>query len=691
VKKLGIILNSVFLIFNSFCFSQNDSLWAVYQNKNEADTNRLKAIHAIAWSYIGNNPDTAIILAEQELQLAIKAKAKNYEGKALNIIGISFNNKGNYLKALDYYLKVLKVREEIKDKQGIGSCYGNIGLVYWYQSDYPKALEYHLKSLKIKEETGDKKGTGLCYSNIGNVYYSQSNYSKALDYYLKALTVREEIGDKQGVGNCYGNIAGVYQSQSKTQKALEYYLKALKISEEIGDNQGIGNCYGNLGNVYADQTNYPKALECFLKSLQLREEIGDKNGIGDCYINIGGLYNKLANYKQAIKYSDSALQLSKEIGNIDNARSAYQNLADVYAKTGRYKEAYNYHVKFKTLNDSLFSAENISNVANQESKMKEDQMAAGFKEEQIKKGAELKQQKIISFSFTIGFVLVLVLIFVVFRSLKQSREKNKIIENQKAVVELHQKEIIDSITYAKRLQQAILPAEAEIKKYLPENFLFYNPKDIVAGDFYWMHTTEKAVYIAAADCTGHGVPGAMVSVVCSNALNRAVKEFALTETGEILDKVRQLVIETFEKSDKDVKDGMDISLARIQKIKNSIEEKTEIQWSGANNSLWYIQNNALTEIKANKQPIGKYSNPVPFTTHTREFSSAVTFYLFSDGYADQFSTRDKKLMTKKFKEILLSIQHLALHEQGKYVEKYHIDWKGDMEQTDDVLVIGIKI
>ncbi len=273
----------------------------------------------------------------------------------------------------------------------------------------------------------------------------------------------------------------------------------------------------------------------------------------------------------------------------------------------------------------------------------------------------------------------------------QIEEQKAELEKQKEIIEEKQKEIVDSITYAKRLQQAILPADADIKRHFPESFIYYQPKDIVAGDFYWMEHLNGMTYIAAADSTGHGVPGAMVSVVCSNALNRAVKEFGLRNTGEILDKTRELVIETFEKSDKNVKDGMDISLLRIDRQGSGNLAGLKVQWSGANNSLWYFQNKELTEIKANKQPIGKYNNPVAFTTHTKEFTSPTSFYLFSDGYADQFSSNDKKLMTKKFKEILLSIQHLPMQEQGNHLEKFHNDWKENMEQTDDVLVIGLRI
>jgi tetratricopeptide (TPR) repeat protein len=333
--KKQFFLFFIFLQLCCFAIAQNkqfDSLWAIYNNKSQADTNRLKAIDYIAWSYVSNNPDTTIILAQEEVQLAQKSKQKIYEGNAFNAIGTSFMNKGNYPKTLEYYLKALKVREEIGDKKGVGSCYNNIGVVYREQSNYPKALEYNLKALQIRTEIGDKQGMGVCYSNIGSIYLSQSNYSNA----------------------------------------LEYNLKALKINEEINDKHGIGDCYTYIGVVYYYQSNYPKALEYYLKSLQLFKKISYKQGMGMGYSNIGELYNKLANYKSAIQYSDSSLQITKKIGDINTERIAYDNLAVAYSKTGRYKEAYENHVKFKTLTDSIFNADNSKQLGDMKNKYEMD-------------------------------------------------------------------------------------------------------------------------------------------------------------------------------------------------------------------------------------------------------------------------------------------------------------------------------
>lgn len=278
---------------------------------------------------------------------------------------------------------------------------------------------------------------------------------------------------------------------------------------------------------------------------------------------------------------------------------------------------------------------------------------------------------------------------------KTVKERTAEVVHQKEIVEEKHKEITDSINYAKRLQQAILVPKEEIDKYFTDNFLLYKPKDIVAGDFYFFELSNHHIFYAAADCTGHGVPGAMLSIVCSNALSRSVKEFGLIDPGKILDKTRELILETFEKSKQDVKDGMDISLIsiayRVKKENESGIEFTNISWAGANNPLWFIENGEMKEIKANKQPIGKSDNPQPFTTHILPLSLS-TLFLFTDGYADQFGgPSGKKFKYANFQKLLLEFSNEKLETTNQKLEDVFIKWKNDLEQVDDICIIGIKI
>jgi serine phosphatase RsbU (regulator of sigma subunit) len=291
------------------------------------------------------------------------------------------------------------------------------------------------------------------------------------------------------------------------------------------------------------------------------------------------------------------------------------------------------------------------------------------------------------------------------------------IVHQKEIIEEKNKDITASIAYAKRLQEAILPSRNMVNQHLPESFILYEPKDIVAGDFYWMEISKEMgdgkremedgrwneknnsasisplrsadsglILFAAADCTGHGVPGAMVSVVCSNALNRAVKEFGISDPGKILDKVRELVLETFEKSGSDVKDGMDISLLSFDKQKN------ELKWAGANNPLLLVREKQLMEYRPDKQPIGKTDSPLPFTTHTIPLRKDDTLYIFTDGFADQFGgPKGKKFKYAQLKELLVKIHTLPMPQQHEKIREQLMSWKGTLEQVDDILVTGIKI
>ena len=280
----------------------------------------------------------------------------------------------------------------------------------------------------------------------------------------------------------------------------------------------------------------------------------------------------------------------------------------------------------------------------------------------------------------------LIAYFLTFYFKAANEEYESTLIEMNALIREKNKEITDSIEYAKHIQNGILPSVNIINACLPNSFIYYTPKDIVAGDFYWLEQKNGYVIFAACDCTGHGVPGAMVSVVCSNALNRAVKEFNLIQPGDILTKVRELVVETFEKSENEVKDGMDISLCAWNKTTH------EVLWAGANNPLWYIQNKQLKVISADKQPIGKTDNSKPFTTHKLQLNPGDFIFVFTDGYADQFGgDKGKKFKYKPLQELLVTNSDKKLEDQKNMLSKSFDEWKGKLEQIDDVLIMGIRV
>ncbi|MCE3280627.1 MAG: protein serine/threonine phosphatase [Bacteroidetes bacterium] len=292
-----------------------------------------------------------------------------------------------------------------------------------------------------------------------------------------------------------------------------------------------------------------------------------------------------------------------------------------------------------------------------------------------------------AFFSVVFFLLAMILTFIAgFYLMRTNGEYETIIIDHKEKMELKNKEITDSINYAKRIQAAILPTDSVFRTHLPDSFVLYKPKDIVAGDFYWLEKKNDLVIFAAADCTGHGVPGAMVSVICNNALNRSVREFDLTDPAKILDKTREIIISEFEKSDDEVKDGMDISLCCYN------PETKQLVWAGANNPLWIINEKGLTEYKANKQPIGKFYDPKPYTSHTLQLKKNDLIFIFTDGYQDQFGgPKGKKFKASSLKNLILSLRDKQTAEQKVIIDNTFESWKGNLEQIDDVCIIGVKI
>jgi serine phosphatase RsbU (regulator of sigma subunit) len=446
--------------------------------------------------------------------------------------------------------------------------------------------------------------------------------------------------------------------------------------------------FGNIGIVYAEQSDYSKALEYYFKALKMVEEIGDKSGLAINLGNIGNLYRITGKFNEAEQYLKKALALSDSLGTLDVTRDNESFLSQLYDTLGQYKLSLIHYKKYIAARDTIDNDEKRKQINSLANKYEWEKKEAVMKEQQEKERAlflaNQRRNKIILYSVLSGLALVLVFSVFIYRSLRITKKQKHIIEEQKHVVEEKNKEITDSIRYAKRIQNAILPPDKVVKQHLKESFILYMPKDIVAGDFYWLETKNNTILFAAADCTGHGVPGAMVSVICNNGLNRSVREHGITEPGKILDKTREIVVAEFEKSEEDVKDGMDISLCALN--------GNHLQWAGANNPLWIIRNGELIEYAPNKQPIGKVDNPTPFITHHIELQQGDKIYIFSDGYADQFGgEKGKKFKAANLKKLLLSIQNESMEQQKNILQQSFNQWKANLEQVDDVLVIGVSV
>ena len=737
-----IALLFVFLLSATNGFAQSekqtslrDSLMAVWNERDNPDSVRLKAMDDLIWEiYLYKKPDSAVFFASIQYDFAKKCNHRKYMAMALNNQGIALDLMAEYDDALQKYEASLKIRSEIADKQGMASTYNNIGSLHRTRGNYVLAIENFQKSLKLKEEIGDMKGVANSYIGIGNILREQNEYAQAMEYYQKSLEIREGLGDKKQIANSLMAIGNIYSLTKEYNSAIDVYNKCLTMMEALGDNSGKASIWNNLGVIYQEQLDYEKALDFYLKSLQVREDLRDWMGVSTNLINLSVIYEKKRDAPMALNYAKRALSLALEIDADRQKRDAYGTMYAAYKLAKDYKNALEMHESFVAFRDKLANEDNQKSIIRLQYQYEMDKQAAedsvaraeliklidaqeqARKAEELKRDAEADARRKEKYMLYGGISLLFVLALLIFNRFRLAKRKNRIIQDQQWITEIQKeqietkhKEITDSIRYAKRIQDAILPSMAEMNVALRDGFVLFLPKDVVAGDFYWMEmvdvdTAQPTVFVAAADCTGHGVPGALVSVVCSNALSKALLEENIRDPGKLLDRTRELIIQRFARSGEDVVDGMDISLVALASRPVEPDNYLALQWAGANNPLWIIRNGhggvtELVEVRPDKQPIGKYSNAKPFAAHHIDLQPGDTFYLFTDGFQDQFGgvnpqsdrPAGKKFKAANLKALLLSIQHESMDKQKELLVQAFNDWRGDMEQVDDVCIIGVRV
>ena len=669
-----------FFMFSQTLFSQKqhkiDSLRVVYKETSNSEE-KLSALTELCELTKYSDFESALIYGQKGIELAHKLGNKFSEADIHNDLGLGSSNVSKFKEALQHYNAAEKIFKELKNEEMLGVVYNNYGLLYNKQHNYGKELKYHHQALDIFDRLNLPERQAMSYINIGKVYIAKKDHKTAADFFIKAYHIFEQAEDYPRVVTSLNNIAAVYMYAGENELSNLYFDKNLHLLETLdGMERNKAMVLYNSSGVLMKLKKYKEAEERLSEALILCKKLDDKESLAICYHNFGALYLEKKQYKEAKYNYNLSLELCLEIGFMELEIENYQHLAKVYENTGEYEKAYKNYRHYAAIKDSIFNKQ-VENINKVEKKYLEEKSAREIEAINIEKQEEEHQSNIIKIiSGGSILILVLVIVSVVFKY-RDKKKSNLLLEEKN-------REITDSITYAKRIQSAILPPDRLVKELLPESFVLYSPKDIVAGDFYWLEQREGKILIAAADCTGHGVPGAMVSVICNNGLNRSVREYGLTEPGQILDKTREIVISEFEKSEEEVKDGMDIALCSIEGMK--------LKYAGAHNPLWIIRNEEIIEIKANKQPIGKFDSLEPYTTHTIELIKGDNIYIFSDGYVDQFGgEKGKKLKSANFKKILFSIQHKNMEEQRKHLAHSFEKWKGQLEQIDDVCVIGFRV
>lgn len=579
-----------------------------------------------------------------------------------------------------------------------------LGMFYYARDILGKALQQlnqyillYPENLHSSEQVEVHRSIALINSYLGNIDESM-RFNR---WVLKAAIAQK---NNRLEGSSYNNIGVTWLKAGKIDSAEVAFTNALALFKLIDYQVGTGQVTNNLGTVAFQRGRYDEALTHYREGLRIRELAkAPLNAVIESNINIGKTCFKLGKNAEAAQWLEKGFTMSDYPDGLELHRRAAEQLKDLYSSMGNYKKAYEMQQVYYAAQDSLYGLQKREEVIrlslardleqqerNDSLKRKQQELLFTLQREKTAAVTAAQQQKnsVIMFAMLIGLLLLGGISFVLFRSYRNKQRDNNIIAGQRDALHEKQKAISDSIAYAKQLQEALFPPQAQIEELLPDSFIFYRPKDVVAGDFYWVEALGPRVFFAAADCTGHGVPGAMVSVVCSNALNRAVKELGLTDPAAILDKASELVMETFEKSTHTVRDGMDISLCCWEK------ETRTLHWAGANNPLLIIrkENNESLLLDADGQPVGRHEQRKPFTSHTLAIQAGDMIYLFTDGFADQFGgDKGKKFKSANLRKLLTGLCDRPVKEQHEILALTFDEWRGDLEQVDDVCVIGVRV
>ncbi len=591
---------------------------------------------------------------------------------------------GEFQHALEYSERGLKIAKSENLKAIEAKLHNNRGVAFDFLNDYPSALKHYFAGLTIQEKVNDPETKASILGNIGLIYMNQELNDKALDYHERALKINRKINDLHGISASLNNIAIIYARQGKAREAVENYQSCIVIDKQLNDSSGLGDNYNNIAIAYMDLKEFDTALDYLDKSLEIRASMNNVYGLATTYSNFGEVYYRTEDYDKARSCFQKSIQFAQEVNDLECLQHVHFWLSKTEEKSGNVSAAFEHYKLSIAYEDSIDNYD----IAQQQTELELNYKFNKEKElTRLKQAEKDRQYTIVLYSVSTGLLLILLFSILFYRKWRQTQAQREIIEEKNQIVQQKNDEILASITYAKRIQKAILPSPTAIDERYPNNFVIYLPKDLVSGDFYWMNETDDTHFLAVADCTGHGVPGALMSVVCHNALNRAMHEFGKTRSAQILDKTRELVIEELSKHEDSMTDGMDISLCAFDKQSN------RLNWSGANNPIWIWRKSrkVLEEINADKQPIGNHHAPRPFTEYNLELYSGDRIYLFSDGYQDQFGgEKRKKLMRKGLRQLITNSVELPMDQQKDLLINAFHSWKGKNEQVDDVCMIGFE-
>ena len=652
-----------------------------------------------------NQYDSAISYYQKGAELTQAPEFQEIYSSLVYNLGIAYMNKGDYTNALEFALLALDMDKKTGIASNIAASLNSVALIHQEWSVNDKALEYRLESIKVSEEAGNNIEVANGYFNLGNLYNKMDKHEQEMEYFKlsnkKYESLLQSNPDDPSLQKAYSESLYAMAIASINQKlymeADQYLDKALEIYFAIADNSGIGNVYLQKGSIQALEMNYPEAIQYYFQALGFKQGSQDTKGSALTNNLIGSSYYQIQDLQRAETFLLNSNNLAFQIGAKEILQENYRLLSQIYKQLDEFEKAINCHQLYKAYADSILNEGIAKTIEEQNIKYETE------KKEQQNTILELTVKKQRSAGvYLIGtIVLVLIILTILYVQFRSKQKTNKIITNknllledqniqiaeQKKEIEDKNRDLTDSIVYAQRIQESLLSDTKLLQQSLPESFILLKPKDIVSGDFYWFGEKDGKFIFSAIDCTGHGVPGAFMSMLGDSYLDQIVYVRGITSPDKILEELNKEIQIALKQESTDNQDGMDMALCTID-----IKTK-EVEFTGAKNPLIYIQNGELVKIKGDKKPIGRSGyTEEPFIKHLIEPKGSTCFYMFSDGYADQFGGPDgKKFMTKRLSNLLLKIHDRPMPEQKEIIDQTIKDWMIDQKQIDDILVVGFRL
>lgn len=681
--------------------SKKDSLLTSIASNSTPDTAKINSYCALVFIYLNESKlDSGLAGGKKALEMAKEIGFKKGIGTAYNVLGRFYYERSDYKTSITNYQEAILLFHELglklkeaKAMIGIAPNFSGLG-------DIKKALEYNLNALKILESINDDSEIARAYSNIGNLYEKIEDRPQAIRYFKKCIVLSREIDNKKLLGTALYNLSRAQIALKQFHEANASILEAYNLFKELNYKIGLSYVLQNLALLATDEGDFIKAEKYYNEGIVLAKENEDKNILGYSYGGLADILMKQKRYHEVIEKLDIALPLATETENLELKVNLYDNYAQVYYALGDYKKSIDNHRIYTALKDSLFKVNSSEKIAEMQTKYdadKKDQENELLVIQNNLSNETIKRQKTTGIIIACGLGLTLVLLSFIFKGLQNQKRANKIIElqkqeteSQKVIVEEKNKEITDSIIYASRIQNAMLTSEDYIKRWFNNEFVLFKPKDIVSGDFYWCyHDGSNKTYLVTADCTGHGVPGAMMSMLSINLLNEIICERNVTQPNEILNSLRREIIKSLNSKDskEEANDGLDCSIIVFN------HDTLNMQYACANNSFYVIRNKKIINSYTDKMPIGKSpKEDVSFEVKEIQLEKGDLIITLTDGYADQFGgNKGKKYKYKQLEELLVANTELEMSEMKNSLNDSIELWKGSLEQVDDICIIGIKI